>query len=65
LTYKIYVGNEWFGSDKTLKEINPHDESILVEIFIADKEITRLALNKAISHWEKTKEKENLVYEVS
>lgn len=63
MTYKIYVGNEWLESNKTMKEVNPHDESIVAEVFVADREITRLALNKAVSHWKKTKTKGNLVYE--
>ena len=63
MTYKIYVGNEWLESDKTLKEINPHDESVVAEVFVANKEIARLALNKAVANWKKTKESGNLVYE--
>ncbi|MEM0159608.1 MAG: aldehyde dehydrogenase family protein [Candidatus Micrarchaeaceae archaeon] len=63
MTDKIYVGNKWLDSTETLKEINPHDESIVAEVFVADKEITQLALNKAVSFWKKTKEKGNLIYE--
>ncbi|OWP56676.1 MAG: hypothetical protein B2I17_04560 [Thermoplasmatales archaeon B_DKE] len=63
MTEKIYVGNKWTESTETLKEINPHDENVVAEVFVANKEITQLALNKAVTHWKKTKENGNIVYQ--
>lgn len=63
MTSEIYVGNKWIESGEMMKEINPHDESVAAEVFVADKEITEIALNKAVSYWKGTREKGNLVYE--
>lgn len=59
----IYVGNSWIESKETMKEINPHNEKVVAEIFLANKEITELALKKAVLKWKNIRDKGNIVHE--
>jgi len=60
---KVLIGNEEYEGKNSFQEINPHDGSIIGEVFNADSEMVKLAGVKAQKYFKDVKEGKSRLYE--